>query len=193
MDKKTLLLLGVAAVLIIGVSALLLRPQKSLSSPLPNKLGEKVSVVPSKTLKTYTDPSGFSFNYPDNLSLLNNELKDAQTYAELQLIAKGVDGNLSLKISDSKLKSIDAGKEVNLGNLKAREVESKDKIMLSALDKGVLFNIEVNFGGNKDFWTSVYSSVLQDFSFTQPSEDTTVSGGADSSDAVSFEGEEVIE
>lgn len=191
MNKRNILLLvGVLAAVVVGWW-LFSSQKKSLFSPASTQTQK--DIVPSQTLKTYTDPSGFSFNYPDNLSLLNNELKETDTYAELQLIAKGVEGSLSLKISDSKLKSIDAGKEVNLGNLKAREVETKDKLMLSALDSGVLFNIEVNFGESRDFWMGVYQSVLQDFSFTQPSADTAASGGVDSSDAVSFEGEEVIE
>ena len=207
MNKKTLLLLFVAGGLITGALVLFFRPQKSLSTPGTNQANRIVNVEPSKTLKIYTDPSGFSFNYPDNLSLGNNELKDNNTYAQLQLTTKETGGSLSLKISDSKFKSIDEWvkqntstqppKVVNLGNLKGLEIKVGDRLLLGVLDSGILFNIEVPLGETKDYWMKVYSSVIKDFSFAPPAKDNTAlqgsSQGSGSSDDVSFEGEEVVE
>ena len=201
MDKKTVWLLGgVLGIIILGI--LILNPfkQKNLLSPV-NINQQPAQISPSKTLKTYTDPSGFSFNYPDNLSLLNNELKDESSYAELQLTANGVAGSLVLTITDSKLASLDewvkmknsspqeAPKDMNLGNLKALQIKSNDKLILGVLDQGILFTIEIPQG--QDFWTEVLNIVLIDFSFAPPSAGS--SAGDSSSSDVTFDGEEVVE
>ncbi|MDO8618552.1 MAG: hypothetical protein Q7R49_01250 [Candidatus Daviesbacteria bacterium] len=198
MPKKTILLLVGTILLIAVVGKFLLfpdSPKSSLESP-----GGVVNIeAPSETNKTFTDPSGFSFSYPDNLSLAPNELTDA-TYAELQLSAKGVVGSLILKITDSKFKSTDewaksikdsegAPKETKLGALKALEVKVPDGLELGSVDQGVLFTIGVS--DSSDFWMKVYSIILADFSFAPPASEASV-GDSFSSD-VTFDGEEVVE
>lgn len=191
---------AILGVVILGI--LILNPfkQKNLPSPASLNLQQVAEITPSKTLKTYTDSSGFSFNYPDNLSLLNNELRDENSYAELQLTANGVAGSLVLKIADSKLASLDewvkdknssaeAPKEVKFGNLKALQIKNNDKLIIGALDQGILFTIEVP---QKDFWMEVLDIVTTDFSFTQPSTGDASVGDGSSSD-VTFDGEEVVE
>ncbi len=198
MNKKIVLILGLAFIVAVTLGFLLNRPKDQLSSPLST---QNKQILPSKSLKTYTDSSGFSFNYPDNLSLLNNELKDANSYAELQLTANGMAGSLVLKIADSKLATLDEWvkinnsapseipKEVKLGNLKALEIKHNDKLLLGVLDQGILFTIEILQG--KDFWTEVLNIVTADFSFAPPASETS---GVDSgSSDVTFDGEEVVE
>ncbi len=202
-NKKTGLLAILVVVLMVGVYQLLLGGQKnSLSTPITFKEQGKVEIVPSKTLKSYTDPSGFSFNYPDNLSLESNELDD-HAYADMQLTAKEVNGSLALKISDSKFATLDewvklnkgttkeTPKEVKLGSLKGVEIKTSDRLLLGNLDHGVLFTIEIPLVEER-FWMNVYDKVLTDFSFVSP--DVASSGDtSSSSDAISFEGEEVTE
>lgn len=201
MNKKTLILLLIAGGLIVGILIMLFGPKKNTLST-PNSLNKTQAVVQisaSKTLKSYTDPSGFTFSYPDNLSLVNNEPKDNSTYADIQLAVKGADENLAIKIVDSKLATLDdwvkttkssqPSKEAKLGNLKALEVIADDKLLLGALDQGVLFTIETPNKSNKDFWITVHDKVLADFSFAPP----PTSGGTGSSGGITFEGEEVVE
>lgn len=176
---------------VVGKILLFPSTQKiSLNSPAQQAVS--VPGAPSETTKTYSDSSGFSFNYPDNLSLTPNKLTDA-TYAEVQLSAKGVEGNLILKITDSKFVSVDewaksikdaqkASKEAKLGSLKALEIKTAKGLKLAAIDQGVLFSIDVS---QNDFWMKVYSKVIADFSFAPPAQDST-------SDVL-FEGEEVVE
>lgn len=192
MNKK---IVAVLSLVLIVAGALFFsnRPKDQLSSPLINQPKE---IVPSETLIEYTDPAGFTFSYPDNLSLTPNELTDA-AYAELQLFAKGVGGNLILKISDSKFANLDEwaksikdaegiSKEAKLGSLKALEVKTANGLKLASIDQGVIFSIDVS---QNDFWMKVYSKVLADFSFAPPAQGDVGS----SSDDVSFEGEEVVE
>lgn len=195
MNKKIVLILGLA-VLIVGILVLFLnRPKTPLSSPLIN---QSKKAVPSETLIEYSDPSGFTFSYPDNLSITKKEV-DESTYADLQLFSNEVNGSLSLKISDSKFKSIDdwvksntteeTPKEVKLGNLKALELRLKDRLLMAALDQGIEFTIEMPLL-EEDFWMKVYNKVLASFSFVAPQ---TSSSDTTSLDDVIFEGEEVVE
>jgi len=158
-------------------------------------------IAPSKTLTQYTDPAGFTLSYPDNLSIEKKDIEDQSTYADLQLSSKDVSGSLSLRITDSKFSSLDQwvksesrdsknSKEVKLGNLKAGEIRLNDRLLLGALDQGILFTIEVPLVEEK-FWLKVYESVLANFSFAAP--EAAVEGSAGSPDDVSFEGEEVVE
>lgn len=185
-------------VVVIGV--LNLNQQKnSLFSPRANQQEATKQILPSETSIEYTDPAGFTFSYPDNLSITKNEVDD-NTYADIQLSSNQVNGSLNLKISDTKLTSIDewvkmnqnaaqeAPKEVKLGNLKALEVKLKDRLLMGALDQGVLFTIEIP-AVEEDFWMTVYNKILAEFNFVSPSQENTTP----SSDEVIFEGEEAIE
>lgn len=181
-----------------------LKPRTNPLSPVVSfqETASNKPIVPSETAITYTDPTGFSFNYPDNLTLAKNDQIDANTYADIQLTAKGVNGSLSLKIVDSKFKSLDDwlkanqtvaknSTEVKLGNLKAQEVKISDRLLLGALDQGILFTIEMPLI-EEQFWMKVYNKILADFTFTPP--DNAGAGGSSvSSGDVSFEGEEVVE
>ncbi|OGE72709.1 hypothetical protein A3H40_00140 [Candidatus Daviesbacteria bacterium RIFCSPLOWO2_02_FULL_38_15] len=201
MDKKTAILTGLVLALIAGVVFIIYRPQQNpLITGSINQSDSKI--VPSEILKTYNDPSGFTFDYPDNLSLTKNETENPSFYADIRLSSKDVDGNLALKISDTTFSSLDdwlevnkgnsknTPKEVKLGNLKAMEIKTEDRLLLGALDSRVLFTIEMP-KIEEDFWNKVYSKVLADFTFVAPTaEDSQTSG--DQSD-VAFEGEEVVE
>lgn len=202
MNKKTIFFLGLALGAVI-VAAKLIFFSSQQNSPLFTPTVQKEStrqILPSETLKVYQDPSGFTFSYPDNLSLTNNEAEDISTYADIQLSSKEVNGSLALKISDSKFRSIDewvkinkndsspTPKEVKLGNLKATEITTNDRLLLGALDQGIFFTIEMPLV-EKDFWMKVYNKVLADFSFAPPSPDSITSQSA----GVTFEGEETVE
>lgn len=194
-NKKIILLL-VIVVLVIGMLFFLTRSNKPLTSP---QSIQTTKIIPAETLIEYSDPSGFTFSYPDNLSLSKNNIEDDSTYADIQLSSKEVNGSLNLKITDSKFKSLDewlnlnksaskeAPKEVKLGNLKALEVKLADRLLMGALDQGVLFTIEMP-RVEEDFWMKVYDKILSSFSFVAA--ETTTS---DSTEEIIFEGEEVIE
>lgn len=213
MPRKTLVTLILLGIVIIGIWYVFFGQKKvSLSSPLSVNLEQEnspslSSLKPSKTLKDYADPSGFSFSYPDNLSLVSNEPKTTRVYSDLDLSAKGFTKGLKIEISDSSFKSLNdwvkaneteqsTKKDVKLGTLKAIEITASNRILLGALDQGVLFTIDASLSENKDFWMEVYNQVVKDFTFVAAGKDTakaptTQSVGESSSD-VTFEGEEVV-
>lgn len=185
--------------LLAGVLALF-QKKGPLSIPLSDTSVRQVK--PSETSIEYTDPTGFSFSYPDNLSIAKNEAEDPNSYADLQLYSKDVSGSISLKIADTKLKTLDdwlkeskvssdSATEKKLGELKAIESRVSDRLMLAAIDKGVLFRIEVPLI-EEGFWMRVYNKLLTDFAFVSPVSNDT-QGVSDSSDDVTFEAEEVVE
>mgnify|MGYP001564909481 CR=1 FL=1 len=195
MKKALLIILVIAAA---TAAFVVLNPFKK--GPLiSSNLQEVIKVnEPSGTFINYADPAGFVFSYPDNLSITKNETTDSD-YADITLSSKDASGSLNLKIADSKFKTLDEWlklnkaaakeepKEVKLGNLKAMEVKTSDRLYLGALDQGVLFTIEMPLI-EEDFWMKVYEKVISGFSFTSPE---TVATGAGSE--VIFEGEEVVE
>lgn len=203
MKKEIVLGLGLAA--LVGIGIFLLNPSNqkdSLVIPLTNQLEQTKKILPSETLIDYQDPSGFTLSYPDNLSITKNDIEDENTYADIDLTTKGVNGSLSLKISDSKFKTIEEWlnlnkeaaiqppKEVKLGSLTGMEVKLNDRLLLGVLDKGVFFDIEIPLV-EEDFWMKVFEKVLVSFSFVSP--ESASSQIDTSSDAVAFEGEEVVE
>lgn len=197
--SKTKLLVVIIAVALLFAEIYLFTVNKKgpLKSPIA---GITKEAAPSQTLTEYSDPSGFTISYPDNLSIDKKEAADQSTYADIQLSSKDVSGSLSLKIADSKYVSLEDWakentkstdvKETKLGNLKASEIKLSDRLLLGALDQGILFTVEMPLIEEK-FWNNVYSKVLASFSFAAP--EAASDGNASSSDDVSFEGEEVVE
>lgn len=199
---KKIVVVGLCVILGLIALMLVLNPnaKKSLTNPLITN-PQPQAVEPSETLKDYSDPAGFSFTYPDNLSLTKQETVDNSTYADLLVSSKDVSGSLSLKITDSKFKSIndwlklnqaaalEKPEEVKLGTLPAIQLKLKDRLLLGALDQGIFFNIEMPLV-EENFWTKVYGKILAGFSFAPP---TAASNTTSDTDDVSFEGEEVVE
>lgn len=174
-------------------------PDQKLNSPEIVKKAE-----PSETVIDYSDPAGFSFSYPDNISIAKAEAEDSETYTDLQLFSKDVSGSITLKITDSKFTSVDGWLTENkisesniktakkLGTLEATEVRTGDRLMLAALDQGVLFTVEMPLI-EQEFWVKVYDKVLTDFAFNSPETGNSTEISAVSDDEVFFEGEEVVE
>lgn len=210
MSKKTFFL-SVLVVVIVLAGIIFFRNQANPSSEsLAGSLAPE-NIEPSDTFIEYTDPSGFSFSYPDNLSLSNTavsddsvDIADPDTYAALQLFSKDKSGSLNIKIKDSKFKTLDEWlksenipesnipAEKQLGSLKALEVKTTDRLMLASLDQGVLFTVDMPLI-EQDFWLKVYNKVIKDFTFSVPETDTAQTGTSYSADEIIFEGEEVIE
>ena len=211
MNTKTLSLVVVVVVLVAGAGLYIFTQPKNLKPLSDASLETPKEVVPSKTFIDYSDPAGFSFSYPDNVSISNrasevDTVDDPDAYAGLQLFSKDKSGSLNLRIADSKFKNIqewikDQGLpegtvpvEKKLGELKAFEVRTTDRLMLGALDQGILFTVEMPLI-EEMFWMEVYQKVTGEFAFATPENTTTqtAAGGATSGEEVIFEGEEVVE
>lgn len=212
MNKKRAIIV-VVVLLLIGIAAVAgyfyVAAQESQKTVAQKEVPTPTVVAPSTTLQEYTDPSGFTFEYPDNLTVTAQEIKDTTTYAHVLLTAPKVEGEIAIKVQETKLKSLDAwevankelissasAKEVKLGSLDAREVTLSDKTLIVAVDQNILFTIEVMPKTEKKYWENVAPTILASFSFgmTEAGSDSTSAPLADSADdSVVSEGEEVIE
>lgn len=192
--------MGITFVLIVLVFKIVFFPEvkKDLYSPIAEQPTNQFKISP--TLKSYTDDSGFSINYPDNLSLQKNEASDSASYADVTLSAQGLEGSLNLKISDTKLASLDEWIKSNkvatdsaalakLGTLQGRQIQLQNDIILGALDRGILFTIDVP---KNDSWKQILKILAADFSFTAPTQAAAVDNSSSSDDVV-FEGEDAVQ
>lgn len=194
MKKYLILSILVLLTLAIGLILIWIRLKTPLSNPQSNLIQIPKKADPSQTYIEYSDPAGFSFSYPDNLSISKAEIEDPSTYTDLVIFSKDVNGSLNLKIADSNFTSLDdwlkinqipsstATKEVNLGDLKALEVKTADRLLLGSLDQGVFFTIELPLI-EEDFWMRVYNRLLTEFTFVSEASTTDVI----------FEGEDIVE
>jgi hypothetical protein len=202
--KKTVLL-GLIGFILFSATIWWFWPHQKISTGLNNPLAKK-EITPSDTLIDYQDPAGFSFSYPDNISITNHlteENAGPNAYADLQLYSKDKSGSLSLRITDSTQATLSAWlkdnhlpenisyQEVMLGSLPAWQVKTTDHIMLGALDHGVLFTVEMPLI-EQSFWQPVYEKVVSNFSFLAP-ETASAQGTSSGGDEILFEGEEVVE
>lgn len=208
--KKAVLIIIIVIVVLAGLFGgyyLFTQSQKT-SSPLPadnQKMDEKK--LPSKSLKDYEDEAGFTISYPDDLTLVKNEVDDASVYTDLSFTAKEVKGSINILIKDTKVKTVDAYiketltestdiKDASLGALSAREARDGDTITLVAFDQGVLFSIQVLSESEVTYWADAYEQIVKSFAFVQVAQTTSGSSSQSSSGGSSdviFEGEEVVE
>lgn len=167
---------------------------------------EKQPLLPSSTEKQYEDESGFKFRYPDNFDIKVNELDD-KTYADLELTSKDATGSIAIKVTDTKIDSLDEWvkdnesevdsstvKDVDFADISAKEIESEDKILLVSLDQGALFAIRTTIPQEKEFWKNSYQKVISTFEFYNPAKNTGSAGNSSAGPSdIIFEGEEIIE
>lgn len=202
-----IIIIGIIAVGAIGASLYIFRSQKTVS-PI-SKPQENTKIVienqPSKTLKDYTDDAGFSFKYPEDVVVTKKDANDPNAYSHLELTSDQTKGSISIKITDSKFKSVDDWfrqnkliqslrnkKEIKIGEISGSEIQVDNKLLAAALNQEVLFTIEVD-SQNQKYWLSVYENMLSTFDFVPKTTSDTVDQPLDDSNADAVLEEETIE
>lgn len=209
MKRWFVIILGILIGFVLVWGGFYLVRQREIVSPIAEEfqLIPTDQKLPGETLKEYQDASGFKFTYPEDLTLVEEKITDEITYADLKLTSKEASGSLSLRVVDSKLKSLDEWfkenkettssaevQEINLADIKAKEIKKEDKIFTLALDQGALFTIELNPAKEKGFWEQVYRNLVSTFAFVpQESGQTKESQLPAAGGEIIFEGEEIIE
>jgi len=184
---------GFSAALIITI--LLTQKPKTLISPAKGVINNvpTTNALSTTQLRTYTNLSGFSFQYPKSLLLTEKKINDQSIYAWVELTDPQKKGSVSIKLEISDLAKIDdwvgAGKmkKVKLADLEGREFTAGNQTTTLALDQGgVLISITT------DLSLPVHQQIVSSFIFTQPPQTTTDTSGNGGEDII-FEGEEVIQ
>lgn len=202
MNGKTIIIL-ISGIFLFFVGGLFFfssqkKPTTISLIPTPAKIEVK---TPSKTTQEYVDPAGFAFVYPDDLTLEKKQTTDSAVYADLVLRGKITDGMASFTVKDTEYTSVDAyvkannlnkATDIKIGDLNAKEIESKESIQTIAVDKNILFVFKT-IGKDKDYWKSVANTIKSSFIFVSPTVAATSTGDAVFEDSVQFEGEEIVE
>ena len=178
------------------------------TSPLSNSSESSIKGVETTELKptgtsklqTFTDPSGFSFSYPETVMVAQAKANPELDYAKLEISSATHPGSVSILATTSSLQSIASWKKgeklttLKLADLDARQYDTGSELITGAVDQGVLFTITTSYKTDKTFWQGVHSGIVASFAFAPPpssgSNSVSVQGGEGD---VIFEGEEVVE
>jgi hypothetical protein len=176
--------------------------------PFDSTQGKRVSSVsPSPTsslnLMTYTDLSGFSFQYPKGLIVFPVVPLKNLFYADLTATASGKVGKTTITIESSIIKSLSDYKKSNkdlpkvlintkLADLDALDYNDKTNYITQAIDEGTLITITTP-NTDKTFWDLIHKTIVSSFKFIQPTLAPAAVGSSDSEDDVVYEGEEIVE
>ena len=178
-----IVIIGIILTVVVAVSAFyLFQPKNTTSTPQESKnlLG---SNVPSKTLKEYVDESGFSFSYPDDVVINKKGIKDEISYADLELNSPKAKGNITIKIMDTKIKSLEdwllenklsslsaSVKDAKIGDLPGWEIKFNNNLMTISIDQNIFFSVNVN--QQDEYWLSVRNTLLSSFIFVEKQQES---------------------
>lgn len=201
MSKRTIIIiLGVLILIAVGAVIFASRQRKEgfVSSVL--EVG-KPKESGGKSL-TYEDESGFSFQYPSTLGVIEKDVNDPTVYSSLELSSKDHLGEkLVVKITDTSLATIDKwlkenpqtgnlanSAEIALGGMSGKNLKyaNPSRTLILAVDNGILYRLEASEDGS--FWTQALKMVSETFQLTGGIKTSNNGGGS-----VVDEGEETVE
>lgn len=213
MGKTILIIILIALVLgFSGASIYLLRFKQA--GVIRSNQNSNIAATPTPVpLKTWTDETGFNFQYPQDM-LVNKHDEDKENYAHLEFThpahpgsvivwAKDppVDKNgnaikdISAWISAQKMYEGTSVVDTTLGGATAKKIflTADKKTVVSAIADDLFFLIEANLN-DAPYWTNVQTGIINSLTFNTAKKNAgsgAVSGDTDSSGAV--DEEEVVE
>ncbi len=198
MSKKVISLLGIFIIALIGVIIYISRSQPKTASVTQKKVSPTSA---AKKMKEYTDPSGFKFNYPEDVKVVANDVSTSNTlYADIIITTAGKKGQIAIKAEDATKTFFDESLkdkttiETKLDDVNAFQYQEKNKLITVAYDQSVQFTLTADLSQEKNYWFGVNKQILNSFEFVQPKTQTQSTGSSDSSEEeIIFEGEETIE
>lgn len=203
MSKKRVVIIIAGVLTVVIASYFFFKP----SPKKPTEIQEQEFALSKKT-KTFIDPSGFKFSYPENLLLETKENKNENDYSSLEILSEDIEGNSAITVTETDITTVDqwlklsnvkvnkkSRQKVKLGDLNAERIEANNKLYAVAIDQGILFLIVTDLTEEKKHWVLIHDQIVKTFAFSppeaQPATDSSGDGGVD--EEVIFEGEEVIE
>lgn len=179
-------------------------PNKSQPKTSENKIESPVvTLTPSTKLLSYSDTSGFRFQYPDDVKIATLSA-GPNDYTSIKLTSQIAKGNISIKVSDSNYNNLTAWVKQNaksenvidttLADMPGKKYENKTGQNIIALDSGdVLFSITADYQDGKNYWSKVMSQISSSFTVAPPQDNSSASNSAGSDSGITDEGEEVVE
>jgi hypothetical protein len=117
----------------------------------------------AKADTTYTDPSGFSFQYPNDIQVTDTTPSDPQFYTQLTL-SKDANSILIVVRDSPKTQTYpDLAGATTLGGLAAKQYIVADRLITIAYDQGVLYTVDAP---SKDIYMNqAYDLIVSTFAF----------------------------
>ncbi|MBI3385854.1 hypothetical protein HY031_02085 [Candidatus Gottesmanbacteria bacterium] len=201
----TVVIIGVVAGSIGGV--LFFRSQSARSTI--SRSPAEPTPMPVKLL-TWTDPAGFTFQYPEGLSV-NKHDEDQENYAHVELTKAGQAGNIIVWAKDPPLLSggstasdaagwiksdkryvLAASIDTTLGNQPAKKIVLTDqkKGLVGTIFDDTLWLVETDLASG-DYWQKTADTIIGSFAFKPVS--SSPAGGDTGSGGGAVDEEEVVQ
>lgn len=204
MSKNKIIIAAVALVLIVGlvVAAVFFYKPQDKASPLPfagQDAGNKKSTQKVEGDEIYKDEAGFSFKYPNGITVADITPSDNVYYSMVSLKRGGQEMTIAMKDTNFKDAAEWLGKDeaappgavlsgaVSLAGIPAKQYSAGREFLTIAVDRGVLYLVR----SPKDagFWDSVHDIAVSTLALSKPEPAT----GTGSGDGAIYEDEEVVE
>lgn len=188
-----------------GFMMIVNRKNKLMESPIGNKNPSIATTVTPKSTKllTWIDPAGFTFQYPDGLTINKHE-EDSKNYAHVEFTSKDHPGNLIVWAKDSNddlsswIKNDKRFKNASVIDTTFARIDGKKILVASpsammitgTISDAVLFDVEANLI-DKNFWSKVHDTITGSFAFIP--DNSGQSGSSAGSADTSADEEETIQ
>ncbi|MBI4062369.1 hypothetical protein HY410_00450 [Candidatus Gottesmanbacteria bacterium] len=174
------------------------------SQPKP-MLEQQAAPAVIAELLSWRDPNGFSFQYPDGLSV-NKHDEDKQNYAHIEFTHPEHPGNVIVWGKDTtavdsaawvktEKKFKDASiLDTTFANFPGKKVLIADpkQIIVGTVDDGIVWTVE-GFLTDSEFWTNVHTTIADSFKFIPIGSNEEDSAGVPAQEEVFADEEEVLE
>jgi len=200
-------LLTISAVSISSFVFFSLKPKEN-SGFDEKEISIQQTTIGGSESKMHEDWAGFSFEYPDSLTVEEVEVDDKTIYSSLELTA--FDGKkIMVKVADTRFKTLDDWQKSFDNNnvaMKVKDIYWADilgkqlqygapkKLLTTAVDQNIVYQIE-SIADDGGFWNQTHQLILNSFAFDQSAiiqdKSTEASESTESGDIVLIE--EIIE
>lgn len=175
------------------------------SQPKPVAPQTAAPAAPPELL-TWRDPNGFSFQYPDGLTV-NKHDEDQQNYAHIEFTHPDHPGNVIVWGKDTTaadaaawVKTEKKFKDASLldttfANFPGKKILIADpkQIIIGTVDDGIVWTVE-GLLTDSAFWTGVHATIADSFKFIPVgSDEDSAVGNAPVQEEISADEEEVLE
>lgn len=196
MKKSILLGLAVGGVIFVVIFAVLLSNRKDNAQEKSSVITPEPTRIPV-ALATWKDPVGFTFQYPEGLTI-NKHDEDKDNYAHVELTDANYPGSVIVWLKDiPKIKDKENGTilDTKLGAADGKKIliaSPERKLYITALYDDLLYMVEAT-PGEDGYWQDVFDTVTRSFVLHPVNASSDTSSQSVVSDQVIVDEEETIE
>lgn len=200
--RKKLLIIGggIGIILVLGLTVFFVI-QKKKSTPI-SPIQTPGILKETENLLIYKDEAGFSFDYPEGLTIEDVTGDDETLYSSLE-VSKGFSGEkMIIKVSDTAfsstgawLKSKEASgagstREITLAGMKGVQIQFTNprRLVTIVIDEGIMYFLESSLD-EVGYWNKIHNNIISSFTLTETQAPAAQAG----EEEIIYEGEEVIE